>query len=123
MPKQEDVECVVKEYLHRPGYLAGLDQAECLRVGVELWQTGRVIEPRSNGISALQVPAEFVWMDLFPTEANLKNEGVKKAWSTYRTMITLSEQLPEADSNTVKHGERLPEAKEIDPMIMQALIV
>ena len=122
MPKQEDVEYVVKEYMHRPGYLQGLDQTECLRLGVELWRTGRIIEPRSNGIYAMQVPKEYVWMDLYPTEADTKNEGVKKAWNAYRTMILLTEQLPEANDNVIKNSERLDEQKPIDPILLNALI-
>ena len=123
MHSQEDVECVIHEYTYRTGYLADLDEVQCLQVGVNLWKSGRVIEPRSNGISALQVPAEFVWMDLYPTEANLKNEGVKKAWNAYRTLITLSEQIPEADSSAVKHGSRLTNLDDVDPEIMKALII
>ena len=122
MPEQKDVEWVIAEYLTRPGYLLGLDKAECLRVGVELWRTGRVIEPRSNGIYAMQVPKEYVWMDLYPTEADTKNEGVKKAWNAYRTMILLTEQLPEANDNVIKNSERLDEQKPIDPILLNALI-
>ena len=123
MPKQEDVEYVVKEYLHRPGYLAGLGEAECLRVGVELWQTGRIIEPRSNGIYAMSVPQEYIWMDLYPTEADVRSDGVKEAWNAYRMLIQLTEQLPEQNDNAVKHSERLVDEKPIDPAILSALIV
>jgi hypothetical protein len=123
MPKQEDVEYVVKEYLHRPGYLAGLDQAECLRVGVELWKTGRIIEPRSNGIHAMQVPQEYIWMDLYPTEADLHSDSVKEAWNSYRMLIQLTEQLPETNDNVLKHGERLVDERPIDPAILNALIM
>ena len=123
MPKQEDVEYVVKEYLHRPGYLAGLGEAECLRVGVELWQTGRIIEPRSNGIYAMSVPQEYIWMDLYPTEADVKSDGVKEAWNAYRMLIQLTEQLPEQNDNAVKHSERLVDEKPIDPNIINAMIV
>ena len=122
MPKQEDVEYVVNEYLTHPGYLRGLDPAECLRVGVELWKTGRVIEPRSNGIYAMSVPQDYIWMDLYPTEANVRNDGVKEAWNGYRTMILLTEQLPETNDNVIKHGEKLVEQKPIDPEILKALI-
>ena len=123
MPKQEDVEWVVKEYLTRPGYLLGLDEAECLRVGVELWKTGRVIEPRSNGIYAMSVPKEYIWMDLYPTEAEVKSDGVKEAWNAYRMMILLTEQLPETNDNVLKHGERLVDERPIDPMLLNALIM
>jgi hypothetical protein len=123
MPEQEDVEYVVKEYLQSPRYLAGLDRAECLRVGVELWQTGRVIEPRSNGIRAMQVPQEYIWMDLYPTEAELKSDGVKEAWSSYRMLIQLTEQLPESNDQVLKHGERLVNEKPIDPDLINAMIM
>jgi len=123
MPKQEDVEYVIKEYSHRHGYLLGLDLEECLRIGVELWRTGRVIEPRSNGIHAMQVPQEYIWMDLYPTEADIKSDGVKEAWNAYRMLIQLTEQLPEQNDNAVKHSERLVDEKPIDPAILSALIV
>jgi len=123
MPEQKDVEYVVKEYLHRPGDLAGLGEAECLRVGVELWQTGRIIEPRSNGIYAMSVPQEYIWMDLYPTEADVKSDGVKEAWNAYRMLIQLTEQLPEQNDNAIKHSNRLVNEEPIDPAILSALIV
>lgn len=123
MPEKKDVEYVVKEYLTRPGYLLGLDQDECLRIGVELWLTGRVIEPRSNGIYAMSVPKEYIWMDLYPTEADVRSDGVKEAWNAYRMLIQLTEQLPEQNDNAVKHSERLVDEKPIDPAILSALIV
>jgi hypothetical protein len=123
MPKQEDVEWVIGEYMTRPDYLDGLDKVECLRVGVELWRTGRVIEPRSNGIFAMQVPQEYIWMDLYPTEAEVKSDGVKEAWNAYRTMILLTEQLPESNDQVLKHGDRLVDERPIDPDLINAMIL
>jgi hypothetical protein len=123
MPKQEDVEYVVKDYLTRPAYLKGLDPDECLRLGVELWRTGRVIEPRSNGIHAMSVPQEYIWMDLYPTEADVRSDGVKEAWNAYRMLIQLTEQLPEQNDNAIRHSERIIDEKPIDPAIINAMII
>jgi hypothetical protein len=123
MPQQEDVEWVIKEYLTRPEYLMGLDQDECLRLGVELWRTGRVIEPRSNGIHAMSVPQEYIWMDLYPTEADVRSDGVKEAWNAYRMLIQLTEQLPEQNDNAIRHSERVVDQKPIDPAIINAMII
>ncbi len=123
MPQQEDVEWVIKEYQTRPAYLKGLDPAECLRLGVELWRTGRVIEPRSNGIYAMSVPQEYIWMDLYPTEADVRSDGVKEAWNAYRMLIQLTEQLPEQNDNAIRHSERIIDEKPIDPAIINAMIV
>ena len=124
MPKQEDVEYVVKEYLTRPGYLLGLDQDECLHIGVELWRTGRVIEPRSNGIHAMSVPQEYIWMDLFPTAVDGKqNEAVQAAWDAYRMLISLTEQLPEMDGAQAAYNPMKHNINNINPKILNGLIV
>jgi len=105
MPKEEHVQEVIAEYLHRPGYLQGLDQAECERVGLELFNTGRILEPRSNNIGAgVSVPRDYLWMDLFPTAASgADSVAVKAAWEQYRLLLTLTEQLPE-EGYAPKHG-------------------
>lgn len=123
MPKAEDVEWVIAQYLDTPGYLMGLDPDKCREVGLELWMSGRVIEPRSNGVYAARVPKEYVWMDLYPTEADVRSDGVKEAWNTYRMMLTLTEQIPEPNAQAVQHGERLVEQKPIDPNLINAMIM
>ena len=103
------VKLVIDEYLMIPGYLLGLDPEQCHRVGIELWESGRILEPRANGISTgMRVPKEYIWMDLYPTEPNVQSDSVKSAWETYRTLITLTEQLPEpSEEFAVKHGVKI----------------
>lgn len=112
MPKQESVEWVIGEYMHRADYLWGLDVQTCTDVGVELWRSGRVIEPRANGIGVMQVPTDYVWMDLFPTNVDADNESVTSAWESYRMLIGLTAQLPEHNDHAVQHGIKHVESEE-----------
>lgn len=107
MESEESVKWVINEYMYRDEYLYGLDQAECERVGLELFHSGRILEPRANGVRAvMQVPREYIWMDLFPTApAGTDNESVKAAWEQYRMLITMVEQLPEAGF-APSHGKK-----------------
>ena len=107
METEDHVRGVVEEYMNRRGYLLGLDQAECERVGVELFNTGRILEPRANNIGAgVSVPRDYLWMDLFPTAASGANSiAVRQAWEHYRMLLTLTEQLPE-EGYAPKHGQK-----------------
>lgn len=103
MPNREACEWVINEYLHTH-YLNGRDPARCLEVGLALYDTCRVIEPRGVvGGGAMQVPNDCVWMDLFPTVADNNNEAVRVAWEQYRMLIGLSAQLPEIDDEVLKN--------------------
>lgn len=102
MPNEQDVEWVIDEYLTRRQYLMGLDSSQCKQVGLELWRSGRVIEPRSNGIHVMSVPQNCVWMDLYPTVVGSENASVKSAWESYRMLIGLAEQLPEPDETSLR---------------------
>jgi hypothetical protein len=95
MPSTNDVKKVIHAYSHEPSYLMGLDQDACEAVGLELFLSGKIIEPRANGIAVLKVPRDYVWMDLYPTVADVHNAGVSAAWESYRMMIELAEQVPE----------------------------
>jgi len=131
MPQEEHVREVVAEYMHRRGYLLGLDQTECERVGVELFNTGRILEPRANNIGAgMSVPRDYIWMDLFPTAPHgVQSVAVKQAWEHYRLLITLTEQLPE-EGYAPEHGLKAvktvtltPEELEKQKKMLSALIV
>lgn len=120
--KQEDVLCIIARtrmmdedhvvgvidaYMHEPGYLLGLDFDTCKQVGLDLFLSGKILEPRANGISVMQVPKEYVWMDLYPTVANVSNQGLKTAWESYRMLIELCEQVPEGgDSVVYRHSDK-----------------
>ena len=96
MPSTEAVKSVIRAYLYEPGYLMGLDPEACESVGLELWISGRVLEPRTQGISVMQAPRQFVWMDLYPTVADVQNPSIREAWESYRILIELAEQVPES---------------------------
>ena len=106
MMTEDHVKYIIAEYINRRDYLYGLDPAECERIGLELWKSGKVLEPRANGISASSVPRDYIWMDLYPTEADITNDGVKEAWDAYRLMIVLTEQLPEPNDHVFRHSEK-----------------
>ena len=105
METEAHVHGVIAEYMHRRGYLLGLDQAECERVGLELFNSGRILEPRANNVGAgMSVPRDYIWMDLFPTAPHgVQSDSVKLAWEQYRLLITLTEQLPE-EGFVPEHG-------------------
>ena len=109
METEAHVRGVVSEYMHRPGYLQGLDQPLCEEMGIRLFNSGKILEPRANGISPMQVPRDYIWMDLFPTAPHgTVNESVTKAWEQYRMLITMVEQLPE-EGYVPKHSEKIIE--------------
>ncbi len=106
MPKEEDVKWVIEEYMLRSQYLGGLDRTSCHAVGMQLWKTGRVIEPRQNGIHVMSAPKDCVWMDLYPTVVGSENASVKAAWDAYRLLINLTEQMPEPDESFLRSMEK-----------------
>lgn len=104
MDDEDAVHWVIDEYMSRRAYLGGLDQARCLEVGLELYRSRRIIEPRGVGAHAFQAPADCVWMDLFPTVVDDEpNVSVTAAWEQYRMLIGLTSQLPEVDEEALKH--------------------
>jgi hypothetical protein len=88
----EQLANVVKQYTYERTYLGGLDEAECLKVAFELWDTNRILQPRRQGLHRHKQPENSVWVDLFPTELS-ENESVKRAWDAYRFMIHMVENV------------------------------
>jgi hypothetical protein len=106
METEQHVLGVVDQYMYRSGYLLGLDQAECEAIAVRLFNSGKVLEPRANGIRPMSVPQDYIWMDLFPTAAEgAESDTVRTAWDQYRMLLTLTEQLPE-EGYVPEHSER-----------------
>jgi hypothetical protein len=89
---KEQLHNVIAQYAYEPTYLGGLDIDECQRIALQLYDSGRVLQPRMMGIRRTMVPEGAIWADLFPTIASEKT-AVKTAWNGYRTMLQLTEQL------------------------------
>lgn len=100
MPSRTDCEWVIDQYL-ASHYLRGLDREQCMQVGLALYDSCRIIEPRGQGGYVTQVPRDCVWMDLFPTIIS-DNSSVKAAWEHYRMLIGLTAQLPEVDEEVLR---------------------
>jgi hypothetical protein len=126
MSTEEHVRGVVRDYMGMPGYLLGLDQTACEDIGVRLFDAGKILEPRANGIRPMSVPRDYIWMDMFPTApAGVASDAVKMAWEHYRLLITLTEQLPE-EGFVPEHSERAkpltPEEEETNRKMLDMLI-
>jgi len=126
MVTEDHVREVVADYMHRGGYLLGLDQPKCEEIGVQLFNAGKIIEPRANGVNAMSVPRDYIWMDLFPTApAGVASDAVKGAWDDYRLLITLTEQLPEegfVPSHSTKLKPLTPEEEETNRKMLNILM-
>jgi hypothetical protein len=90
--EQEQMLHVVEEYMIREDYLYGLDEAKCKKVATELFTSGRLLQPRLQGIHRHRQPDGAVWVDMFPTKST-DNEPVKKAWDAYRFMLHMVENV------------------------------
>jgi hypothetical protein len=89
---EEQLAQVVEQYLYRDEYLYMLDEAECQRVALELWNSNRILQPRRQGMHRHKQPENSVWVDMFPT-VNSDNDAVKKAWEGYRFMLHMVENV------------------------------
>jgi hypothetical protein len=125
METEEHVLEVVEAYMHRYGYLLGLDQTKCEEIGVRLFNAGKILEPRANRINPMSVPADYLWMDLFPTIPNAASDAVRNAWDAYRMLIMLTEQLPE-EGYVPEHSKRIkpltPEEEATNRKMLDMLI-
>lgn len=83
---------VISDYMFRNEYLYGLDEDECQRVALNLWNSHKLIQPRREGIHRHKQPANSIWVDIFPTECS-DNDSVKKAWDNYRFMLHMTENV------------------------------
>ena len=90
--EEEQLVQVVDSYLYRDDYLYMLDEAECRRVALELWNTNRILQPRRQGMHRHKQPENSVWVDMFPT-VNSNSEAVKKSWDAYRFMLHMTENV------------------------------
>lgn len=97
----EQLKHVINDYMFREEYLYGLDEAECQRVGLSLWNNSKLIQPRREGIHRHKQPENSVWVDIFPTELS-ENDAVKKAWDAYRFMLHMTENVDSDALETFK---------------------
>lgn len=91
---EDQLHRVIEQYAYEPTYLSGLDIDECQRVALQLYDSGRILQPRMMGVRRHMVPEDAIWADLFPTVLSDK-EVVKTAWENYRFMLHMTENLPE----------------------------
>ena len=92
-----DVEAIkwcIDDYLYRPGYLDGLKKEDCEAVALQLYEGGKLFQPRLQNIRAFHMPEDGVWADLFPTVLS-DNEAAKSAWDAYRFFVHMTSQVPE----------------------------
>jgi len=88
----DQLDRVIEDYMFRDEYLYGLDEAECKRVALSLWNSNKLLQPRREGIHRHKQPSNSIWVDMFPTELS-ENEAVKKAWDGYRFMLHMVENV------------------------------
>lgn len=92
---------VIRDYMYRNDYLAGLDENRCQEVALNLWNTNKLIQPRREGIHRHKQPANSVWVDIFPTELS-DSESVKTAWENYRFMLHMTENVDNEATDVFK---------------------
>ena len=97
----EQLDRVIKEYGYRNDYLSGLDLAECQRVGLLLWNSNRILQPRREGMHRHMQPEGAIWVDIFPTAVS-ENQSLKTAWDNYRFMLHMVENVDNEVLDTFK---------------------
>ena len=90
--EREQLGNVILMYRSEPRYLQGLDHQQCLAVAQQLWDSNRILQPRKQGLHRHAQPENSIWVDMFPTELS-ENEAVKNAWSAYRFMLHMVENV------------------------------
>lgn len=88
----EQLDHVIEDYMFRDEYLYGLDEAECKRVALNLWNSNKLLQPRREGIHRHKQPSNSIWVDMFPTELS-ESPAVKSAWDNYRFMLHMVENV------------------------------
>ena len=90
--EREQLGNVILMYRSEPRYLQGLDHQQCLAVAQQLWDSNRILQPRKQGLHRHAQPENSIWVDMFPTKLS-ENEAVKNAWSAYRFMLHMVENV------------------------------
>lgn len=92
--KREDIDAVIESYASRPGYLLGLDYAECLDMAQRIWDNHKLYQPRLTGDFRSVVPRDCIWGDLLPSPVK-GNAALEQAWDQYRMLVSLTGDVPE----------------------------
>ena len=95
MLDDEMVRIVIDQYLTF-GPLVDMDSVRCQEVAKQLWDSGKLHQPRQFGQRYASRPYGLHWMDLFPSIVD-QNPSVVDAWNNYRMMLTLA------------HGQDIPQ--------------
>lgn len=65
------------------------DEAKFRAVTIELYETGKIHQPRQFGMHPRRLP--HIWLEtILPSEDLDKNPGVKAAWEKFQTLAALS---------------------------------
>ncbi len=97
----EQLKSILFSYQYEPDYWMGLDGAKCVEVSEQLFNAGKIHQPRQHGkFFGWPVSNEFVWMDVSPLpSAKETNPMVHDAWAKYHMVLKLSTSAakPSAD--------------------------
>jgi hypothetical protein len=83
---------VIEEYGIVPEYLRDCDIDKAKEVAHVLWDTGRILQPRLQGVYRHKQPEGSIWVDIFPTALS-DSDAVKRAWDGYRFMLHMVENV------------------------------
>lgn len=86
MRSEYDIPGVIDSYLKRPSYLMGLDRAECIKVGVALWESGKVHQPRALGVWARPVPQ--VWDTIASAESASEPTSANPVVNAFEVIVS-----------------------------------
>lgn len=99
---RDSLDALVSEYLYREDYLYGLDPAKCLAVAQELWDSGKIHQPRDFGQYRGKIMEKCVWADLFPSGDTDNDPMIQAAWQEYRALLGLAGKRHNVDKDTAK---------------------
>lgn len=102
MVDRERIANIMQEYMYREDYLYGLDEDTCIKVAHELWDSGKIHQPREFSQRRTKVMENCVWADLFPAGSTEEDPMVEQAWKEYRALLGLSGNRPDIDNETGK---------------------
>lgn len=111
----EQFDAVINDYMHDHTRFHGLDKDRVKEIVAQLWDTGRIFQPRVMGMGMTQVPARYTWMDVSPTVKDM-DESTKDAWDAYRVTLALASDMPipDKDQANVVNPHARHESQKID---------